>query len=179
MLSAIPCSLSPLISRIHCSLFSDWRYTVSSKFFDTKIPSISTEELVPSRHAPCILSRLRCNEHGLLLSSLLSRIGRSENPSCSACGHPSSHSALFSYELLAQLTLWRLYLSTTSGPDPGELLGFGGSMVFLHAPSLGRGRATTTTNFQTREALYIALSDTHFFSVIYCFLHKLSFWQSV
>ena len=34
--SAIPCSHSSLISGIHSSLFSDWRYTVSSKFFDTK-----------------------------------------------------------------------------------------------------------------------------------------------
>ena len=33
--SAILCSLSPLISRIHSCLFSDWRRTVSSKFFDT------------------------------------------------------------------------------------------------------------------------------------------------
>ena len=35
--SAIPCSLSPLISRIHSypCLFSDWRRTVSWKFFDT------------------------------------------------------------------------------------------------------------------------------------------------
>ena len=33
--SAIPSSLSPLISRIPFFLFSDWRRTVSSKFFDT------------------------------------------------------------------------------------------------------------------------------------------------
>ena len=33
--SATPCSLSPLISRIHSRLFSDWRRTVSSKYFDT------------------------------------------------------------------------------------------------------------------------------------------------
>ena len=33
-LSAIPCSLSPLISRIHSCHISDWRRTVSSKFFD-------------------------------------------------------------------------------------------------------------------------------------------------
>ena len=86
--SAIPCSLSFLIFRIHCSLFSDWRHTVSSKFFDTQVPSISTElELL--RHAHCALSRLRCNGHSLLLSSYLSRIGRIENSSCSACGHTS------------------------------------------------------------------------------------------
>ena len=87
--SAIPCSLSPLISRIHSRLISDWGRTVSSKFFYTQVPSISTEELVLPRHARCALSRLRCNGHSLLLSSYLSRIGRTENPSCSACGHSS------------------------------------------------------------------------------------------
>ena len=81
--SEIPCSLSPLTS----SLFSDWRRTVSSKYFDTQVPSISTEELVLPRHARCVLSRLRCNGHSLLLGSYLSRIGRIENSSCSACGH--------------------------------------------------------------------------------------------
>ena len=40
--SAMPCSLAPLISRIHTSLFSDWRHTVSSKLFNTQVPSIST-----------------------------------------------------------------------------------------------------------------------------------------
>ena len=87
--SAIPCSLSPLISRIHSRLISDRRRTVSSKFFDTQVPSISTEELVLPRHARCVLSRLRCNGHSLLLGSYLSRIGRIENFSCSACGHSS------------------------------------------------------------------------------------------
>ena len=41
--SAIPCSHSFLISGIHSCLFSDWRHTVSSKFLDTHVPSISTE----------------------------------------------------------------------------------------------------------------------------------------
>ena len=36
-----------------------------------------------------VSSRLRCNGHSLLLGSYLSRIGRIENPSCSACGHSS------------------------------------------------------------------------------------------
>ena len=78
--SAIPCSLSPLVSRIHSSLFSDWRRIVSSKFFDSQAPSISTEELVLPRHAG-VLFRLRCNGHSLLSSSYLSRIGRIENSS--------------------------------------------------------------------------------------------------
>ena len=87
--SAILCSLSPLISRIQCIFLSDWRRTVSSKLFDTEVPSISTEELVLPCHARCVLSRLRCNGHSLLLGSYLSRIGRIENPSCSACDHSS------------------------------------------------------------------------------------------
>ena len=87
--SATPCSLSPLISGIHSRLISDWRRTVSSKFFDTQIPSISTEELVLPRHARCVFSRLRCNGHSLALGSYLSRICRIENPSCSDCGHLS------------------------------------------------------------------------------------------
>ena len=70
------------------------------------------------RHARCVLSRLRCNRHSLLLGSYLSRI---ENPSCSTCGHLSSHSALFRYGLF------------------GELPGFWGSMVFRHAPVPRKG----------------------------------------
>ena len=85
--SSISCSLSRLISRIHSYLFLDWRSTASSKYFDTQVPSISTEELMLPRHARCVLSRLRCNGHSLLLGSYLSRIGRIENSSCSACGH--------------------------------------------------------------------------------------------
>ena len=89
MPSAIPCILFPHISRIHSRLISDWRRTVSSKFFDTQVPLISIEELVLPRHVRCVLSRLRCNRHSLLFDSYLSRIGRTENPSCSACGHSS------------------------------------------------------------------------------------------
>ena len=59
--SVIPCSLSSLIFRIHSSLSSNWRHTVSSEFFDTQVPSISTEELVLLRHARCVLSYLWCN----------------------------------------------------------------------------------------------------------------------
>ena len=79
--SAIPCSDSPL--------FSDWRRTVSSKFVDSQVPSISIEKLVLPRHTRCVLSRLRCNRHTLLLSSYLFRIVRIAKPSCSACVHSS------------------------------------------------------------------------------------------
>ena len=79
---------SPLTSCIHSSLFSDWRHTVSSKF-DTQVPAVSTEKLVLPRHARCAFSRLRGNGHCFLVRSHLSGIGRIENPSHSACGHPT------------------------------------------------------------------------------------------
>ena len=78
--------VSLLLSLVSTLVFSR---IVSSKYFDTQVPSISTEELVLPRHARCVLSRLRCNGHSLLLGSYLSGIGRIENSSCSACGHPS------------------------------------------------------------------------------------------
>ena len=144
-------SLSPLISRIHSFLFSDWRRTVLSKFFDRQVPSISTEELVLPRHARCVLSRLRCNGHSLLLSSYLSRIGRIENPSCSACGHSSQYTSHLILHcqlrtICAAYSLATLCLSTISGPDPGELPGFWGLMVFLHAPIRRRGSGNNNNN---------------------------------
>ena len=105
--SAIPCSLSSLISGIHSCLFSDWRRTVSSKYFDTQVPSISTEELLLPRHARCVLSRLRCNGHSFLLGSYLSRIGRIENHSCSACGHSSQDTYHFIMHCPATYSLRR------------------------------------------------------------------------
>ena len=118
--------------------FPKWRRTISSKSFDTKVPSIFTEELVLPR---CVRSRLRWNGPTLLFSSYLSWIGRIENPSCSACGHLSSHSALCSYGLCAARPLATLH---QSGPDPGQVPDFGGFMVFCYVPSLERGRVTAS-----------------------------------
>ena len=57
------CLLQPLVVslflsfRIHSCLFSGWRCAVSSKFFDTQVPLVSTEERVVPRRT-CVLSRL-------------------------------------------------------------------------------------------------------------------------
>ena len=149
--SAIRCSLSPFISRIHACLFSDWWRTVSSNFFDTKVFSISTQKLVLPRHARCVLSRLRCNRHSLLLSSYFSRIGTIENSFCSACGHLSQntshlilhcpamdslHRSLFG-DSLSLYDLW----SRPWGGCPASWAPRSSAMP----PSLGRSRATTTT----------------------------------
>ena len=118
--SAIPCSLS----RIHSCLFSDWRRTVSCKFFDTQVSSISTEK------EGSVLSRFHCNGYSLLL--VLSRIGRMENSSCSACGHLSSHSALSSYGLCTVYSLRPLVQAMRSCPASGA------PCSSAMPPSLGR-----------------------------------------
>ena len=132
--SAIPSSLSPFTSHIHFSLFSDWRHAVSLKFFDMQVPLTSTKELVLPHHARCMLSRLCCNGHSLLLSFYLSRIGRIENRSCSACEYPSQNTSVQLRTLCIIHSLATLCFSTTSDRDPGELPAFWGSMVFHHAP---------------------------------------------
>ena len=53
-------------------------------------------------------------------------------PSLSFSAKSAFYSALSSYGLFAPLALC---LSTTSGPGPGELSGFWGSMVFRHVPT--------------------------------------------
>ena len=136
---AIPCSLFHLISRIHLSLFSQTR--------------------VLPRHARCVLSRLRCNEHSLLLSFYLFRIGRIENLSCSACRHSSQdashlilHCPATDY-LHCSLFGGSLSLFTISGPGLVELPGAWGSMVFRHAAIPGNGSDNNNNNNKRQENL--------------------------
>ena len=129
---------------MHSRLFSDWRRTVSSKYFDTQVPSISTEELVLPRHARCALSRLRCNEHILLLGSYLSRIDRIESPSCSACEHSSQDTSHLILHCPATDSLRHsLFGDSLSLYDlcsrPWGVAGFWGSMIFRHAPIPRKG----------------------------------------
>ena len=125
MPSVIPCSLSPFISRIHSCIFLDWRHTASSKFFDIQVSSISTEKLVLPCHTRCVLSRLWCNGHSLLLTSYLTRIDRIENPSCSACRHSSQDTSHFilhcpATDFCTAHSLATLCFFTTSGPGAGS-----------------------------------------------------------
>ena len=138
MPSAIPCSLSPLISRIHSSLFLDSRHTVSSKFMDMQVFSIFTKELVLPYHARCVLSRLCCNRHSLLLNSYLSGIGRIENPSCSACRHSSQDTAHLILHCPALDPLHCLLFGNSLSlydlwSRPWRVAGFWDSMVSCHA----------------------------------------------
>ena len=130
--SAIPCSLFPLISHIHLSLF-----------FQTG--------MLP-RHARCVLSHLRCNEHSLLLSFYFFRIGRIENLSCSACGHSSQDTSHLILHCPATDSLHRSHFGDSlflSLQPPVQALGSfpasGAPWSSAMPPSLGRSRITTTT----------------------------------
>ena len=149
--SAIPCSLSPLISGIHSRLFWDWRCTVSSKYFDTQVPSISIEELVLPRHARCVLSRLRCNGHSLLLGSYLSRIGRIENPSCSACRYSSQNISHLILHCPTTDSLRRSLFGDCLSLRPlvqtlGSCPASGARWSSAMSPSLGRGGVINNNN---------------------------------
>ena len=51
--------VSPLTTRMQSSLFSEWRSTVSPKFFDTQVPSVFTEQLLLPRHSRLCCKRLQ------------------------------------------------------------------------------------------------------------------------
>ena len=87
--SKISVSLAPLISSQRLSLYTSWRRSVQSGFFQHQIPTVSPEELTLPCSARCALSRLCCNGHSTLLNSYLHRVGRAEIPSCSNCGSES------------------------------------------------------------------------------------------
>ena len=128
-----------LLLSLVSTLFSDWQQTVSSKFFNTQVPSIATQELMLPCSTHCVCSCLHCNGHSLLLSFYLCSIGRIESPSCRTCGHLSQDTSHLILHCLAMDSLATLGLSTTSGPGPGKLPDFWGSMVFHLIPNPQKG----------------------------------------
>ena len=85
--------------------------------------------------------RLRCNGHSLLLGSYLSRIGRIENPSCSACGHSSQDISHLILHCLATDSLRRsLFVSLRSLVQTlGSCPASGAPWSSAMPQSLGRG----------------------------------------
>ena len=135
--------VSLLLSVVSTLFFSRTGGVLSHQSILTQVPSISIEELVLPRHARCVLSRLRCNEHSLLLGSYFSRIGKIENPCCSACGHSSQDTSHLILHCPAtdslRHSLFGDSISTISGPDLSEFPSFWGSMVIRHAPIPRKG----------------------------------------
>ena len=61
--------------------------------------------------------------------------------------------------LCAAHSLVTLCLFTTSGPDPGELLGFWGSMVFRHAPIPRKGSGKQQQQQQQHDIVNNRIAD--------------------
>ena len=148
--------VSLLLSLVSTRLFSNWRRNVSSKLFDTHVPSISTEKLVLPRHVRGVLYRLRCNGHCLHLSSYLSRIGRIESPSCSASGYSSQDASRLILHCLATVSLRSSLFGNSLSLRPlvqalGSCSASGAPWSSTMPPSLGRGRVTTATRIKMRQ----------------------------
>ena len=150
MPSTIPCSLFPLTSPIYSSLFSDWERTVSSKLFDSQVPSISTEELLLPRHARGSLSSsLQRTQLSVKLLSLYDWQNREsflQRLRTLVPEHLSFHPALSRYELFSPLDFCRLCVSLRPLVQALESCPASGApWSSAMPPSVGRGRVTATT----------------------------------
>ena len=102
------------------------------------------------RHARCVLSRLRCNEHSLLLDSYFSRIGRIQNPSCSTCGHLSQDISHLILHCPATDSLRHSLFGDSVSLRPlvqtlGSCPASGAPWSSTMPPSFGRGQATNNS----------------------------------
>ena len=142
--SAIPCSL--ILSLVSTLVFSRLEvYCLIEVLLHT-----GSLNFYRGTSAHCVLCRFYCHEHCLLLSSYRCRVGRIENPSCSACEHPSqdiSHLILHCPAMdSALLALWRLSVSLRSLVQVlGSCPASGAPWLSAMPPSLGKGRVTTTS----------------------------------
>ena len=141
--------VSLLLSLVSTLLFSRTGGVLSHrKSLTHRFPQFPPRNLCTLVMVAVTSPRLCCNGHSLLLISYLSRIGRIENSFCSACGHSSQDTSHLILHCPATDSLATLYLFTTSGPDPGELLSFWAPWSSAMLPSLGRGRVNNNNNKQ-------------------------------
>ena len=117
-----------------------------------RFPRFPPRNMLP-RHARFVLS-LRCNGHSFLFGFHRSRIGRIENPSCSARGHSCQDISDLILHCPATdsspLALWLLSVFLRPLVQTLEsFLAFGAPWSPAMPSSLGRGRVTTTTLFIT------------------------------
>ena len=131
------------------------------------------------RHARCVLSRLRCNGHSLLLGSYLSSESFLQRLWTLVPGPLSSHSALSRYGLFAPLTLWRLSVSLRPLVQTlGSCTASGAPWSSAMSPSLGSGRVNNNNNsfstsfHPTHFSFHFALSSYGFW-VAWYFLSSL------
>ena len=143
---AIPSPLPTVIAKIRCFQYHNWRRHISHTYLNYQVPKVSSDELLLSRPIRCELSRLRCQDHSLLLSSYLHSISQKKNSACSACGHPLQDRNHLLLDFPASEPLRKsifgpsLSLFLTYGPDLGVGPTVGSSRSSSGPSSLGRGR---------------------------------------
>ena len=164
--SAIPCSLSPVISRIYSCLFSDRCVLSHRSILTHRFASIFTDELVLPCHARCVLSRLRCNGHSLL-GSYLSRIGIIENPSCSACGHSPQDTSQLVLHCPATDSLRRSLFGDSLVQTLWSCPASGAPWSSAMTLSLGRGRVTNNNSIcSLRNIVGLVVFKIFLFSIM-------------
>ena len=114
------------------------------KFFDTQVPLISTEELCSLVMLAVFFLVFAATDTAFF--RVLISLGLTESrilPAAPVDTRPRTPLISFCTVQLRTLcaahSLATLCLYTTSGPDPGKLPGFWGSMVFRHAPIPRKG----------------------------------------
>ena len=100
------------------------------------------------RQARCVLSRLHCKGHSLLLGSYLSRIGRIENPFSSACGHSFQDTSHLILQCPATDSLHRSLFGDSLVQTLGSCPASGAPWSSAMTPSLRRGRVINNNKSQ-------------------------------
>ena len=142
--SAIPCGLFLLITRIHSCLISDWRRTVSSKYFDTQVPLISTGNLC-SLITLAVFSLVFAAINTAFCQALISLELAESRILSAAPADTCPMTSLISFctvqlrTLCAAHSLVTLCLSTTSGPVLGRCPTSGAPWSSAMPPSFGMG----------------------------------------
>jgi len=144
--------LASVIEKIRNTRYSFWRRNLSHNSLFCQIPSVSPKELALARLVRRELSRLRCHDHSLLLSSYLS--GIKWNSYCSACGHPLQDLTHLLLDCpaseLSDAPFLALLPFLTFGPDLGEWPDSWVSVEFLHVPIPQKGSGSTINTTSTR-----------------------------
>ena len=158
MLFAIPCSLSPIVSRMHPCLFSDWRRTVSSNSSTHRFPRFPSRNLC-SLVTVTVSSLVYAATDTAYCFAFVS-LGLAESrilPAAPADTRPKTPLISFCTiqlrTICAAHSLATLCLCATSGPGPGH---FPASGAPCPHPSKGVG--------QQQQHINMLKKFKHFFS---------------
>ena len=153
--TAISCSLSPLISRIHFSVFSDWKHTVSSKILAHRLPRFPPRNLCSLFTLAVSFLVYAATDTVFCKASISLELAESRILAGLVDTRPRTPLISFCAAQLRTLrrSLFGNFLSLydLSGPCPVELPGFWGLIVFRHAPIRCKGSGNNNNNNSKTE----------------------------